>query len=195
MPIIGKMVGKVDPRGMLIVGIVGVTASLWMNAHLTNEAGFWDLTRPMFIRAISMGFMFIPLSMLALSNLPHAQRGNATGLFNLTRELGGSIGTAWMGLMVDRGVKIHGSYLREAVYASNPIVQETTGAIQGSLGAQTFQRELVAESVLELKVRLQALVLSFNDGFKRATLVFLGCLVLAAFLKRPSGSGPVADAH
>ena len=194
MPMIGKMVSKVDPRGMLVFGIAGVSLSLWMNAHLTNQAGFWDLTRPMFIRAISMGFMFIPLSMLALSDLPHAQRGNATGLFNLTRELGGSIGTAWMGLLVDRGTKIHGSYLREAIYPSNPLVQETAGALQGSLGAQTFQRELVAESVLELKVRLQALVLSFNDGFKLATFVFLGCFVLTVFLKRPRG-GPVGGAH
>ncbi len=194
MPMIGKMVGKVDPRGMLFFGITGVAVSLWMNAHLTNQAGFWDLTRPMFIRAISLGFMFIPISMLALSDLPHAQRGNATGLFNLTRELGGSIGTAWMGLLVDRGTKVHASYLREAIYPSNPLVHEISGAIQGGLGGQTFQRELVAETVLELKVRVQALVLSFNDGFTRATVVFLGCFVLAAFLKRPRG-GPVEGAH
>ena len=59
---------------------------------------------------------------------------------------------------------------------------------------RVYQRELVAETVLELKVRVQALVLSFNDGFTRATVVFLGCFVLAAFLKRPRG-GPVEGAH
>jgi DHA2 family multidrug resistance protein len=195
MPLIGRMVSRVDPRRMLVGGIVGVSVSLWMNAHLTNEAGFWDLTKPMFIRSISLGFIFIPISMLALSDLPHAQRGNATGLFNLTRELGGSIGTAWMGLLVDRGSTIHASYLREAIYPSNPLVQESIGAIQGTLGQQTFQRDLVPETVLELKVRLQALVLSFNEGFMRATMVFLGCLVLAALLKRPRGVGPVPGGH
>ncbi len=94
---IGKMVTRVDPRRMLVFGILGTSLSLWLNAHLTDQAGFWDLTRPQFVRSVSMGFIFIPISMLALSDLPNEIRGNATGLFNLTRELGGSIGTAWMG--------------------------------------------------------------------------------------------------
>jgi DHA2 family multidrug resistance protein len=196
MPMIGRMVSRVDPRRMLVFGILGTSLSLWLNAHLTDQAGFWDLTRPQFVRSVSMGFIFIPISMLALSDLPNEIRGNATGLFNLTRELGGSIGTAWMGLLVDRGSKIHASYLREAIYAQNPLVQERLAAIRGSLGQQTFTSDLVPETILELKVRVQALILSFNEGFARVTLLFLASLVLVFFLKRPKpGGGAAADAH
>ncbi len=84
MPLIGKLVTRVDPRRMLVFGILGTSLSLWLNAHLTDQAGFWDLTRPQFVRSVSMGFIFIPISMLALSDLPNQIRGNATGLFNLT---------------------------------------------------------------------------------------------------------------
>ncbi len=195
MPFIGRMVSRVDLRAMLLFGIGTVAASLWMNAHLTQEAGFWDLTRPMLVRAAGLGFMFIPVSMIALSDLPHAVRGNATGLYNLTRELGGSIGTAWMGLLVERGTVIHGSYLREAVNPWNPVVQERMAAIQGAIGSQTWTRELVPEAILALQVKLHALVLSFNDGFARATLVFLGTVVLVALLRRPRRGGSAEGAH
>jgi MFS transporter, DHA2 family, multidrug resistance protein len=195
MPMIGKFVSKVDQRGMLVFGILGTTASLWMNAHLTDQAGFWDLTRPQFVRSASMGFIFIPISMLALSDLPGDKRGNATGLFNLTRELGGSIGTAWMGLLIDRGSKIHASYLREAIYPQNTLVQERLAQIRGSVGQQTFTSDLVPEAVLELKVRLQALILSFNEGFSQATVLFLTTLFLVLLLKPPKSTAGISGAH
>jgi DHA2 family multidrug resistance protein len=162
---------------------------------LTDQAGFWDLTKPQFVRSISMGFIFIPISMVALSDLPNAIRGNATGLFNLTRELGGSIGTARMGLLVDRGSKIHASYLREAINPENPLVQQSLGAIRASIAQRTFTSELVPESMLEFKVRIQALILSFNDGFLRIALLFLCSIALVFLLKRPQPGGAAADAH
>ncbi|HEY3360031.1 MAG TPA: DHA2 family efflux MFS transporter permease subunit [Polyangia bacterium] len=192
LPLVGRIVGKVDTRLLLTTGILGVALSLWMNAHLTDQAGFWNLTHPMLIRAAGMSLIFIPVSILALSDLPHQQRGNATGLFNLTRELGGSLGTAWMGFLVERGTVIHGSYLREAITPQSPVVQEQLAAIRATLGAQTWTQELVPETVLALKVRLQALILSFNQGFAQATLVFLAALVLVALLKRPRGAAPAA---
>ncbi len=196
LPMVGKVVGKFDARLFLVVGIIGVATSLWLNAHLTNQAGFWDLTQPMLLRAISMSFIFIPVSILALSDLPFQQRGNATGLFNLTRELGGSLGTAWMGFLVERGTTIRASYLRESITPQNPLVQEQLAAIQATLGQQTWTAQLVPETVLALKVRIQALILSFNHGFAQATGLFLIALLLVGVIRRPkSGSAPAAGAH
>ncbi len=195
MPLVGRITGKVDGRALLVVGIAGVAASLWLNSHLTAEAGFGDLVTSMFVRAASLAFLFIPISVLALSDIPADKRGNATGLFNLTRELGGSIGTAWMGLVVDRGTRIHGVYLSESVTPQSPIVQEQMGAIQGAIGSQAVSRELVPETILALKVKTEALVLSFQDGFVLATFVFLGALVLVALLRKPKASADVAGAH
>ena len=142
MPLVGRFGSKIDQRVLLFFGVVGVATSLWMNAHLTEQAGFGDLVQSMFVRSVSLAFVFIPISVIALSDIDPAKRGNATGLFNLTRELGGSIGTAWMGLLVDRGAKIHGTYLSEAVNPQNPLVQEQYNAIRGSLATQTASPEL-----------------------------------------------------
>jgi MFS transporter, DHA2 family, multidrug resistance protein len=161
-----------------------------MNAHLTAAAGSADLVRSMTVRAASLAFVFIPISVVALSDVPAAQRGNATGLFNLTRELGGSIGTAWMGLLVDRGTKIHGSYLAEHVSVYEPVAREQYLALQA-----TFGQPLVPETLLALRVRTQALVLAFQDGFYSATLVFLFSLALVALLRRPKPGAAPAGAH
>lgn len=197
MPLVGRFGGKVDQRLLLALGIVGVATSLWMNAHLTDRSGFGDLVQSMFVRSISLAFVFIPISVIALSDVSPERRGNATGLFNLTRELGGSIGTAWMGLLVDRGAKINGAYLSESVTPYSPIAQEQYRAIQGTLGAQTpAGPALVPETVLALKVKVQALTLAFQDGFIEATLVFVAALVLVAFLKKPSpAAGAAPGAH
>jgi len=77
---------------------------------------------------------------LALSDISPSQRGNATGLFNLTRELGGSLGTALMGMQVSDDIKRFGSYLSENVTATNPIVQDQLRQFGASVGSQTFQQ-------------------------------------------------------
>jgi MFS transporter, DHA2 family, multidrug resistance protein len=195
MPLVGRFGGKVDQRFLLVVGVLGIAASLWMNAHFTERTSFGELVASMTVRSVSLAFVFIPVSVIALSDVDPMKRGNATGLFNLTRELGGSVGTAWMGLLLDQGAKVHGAYLRESVTPYNPLVQEQHAAIGGALATQTQSPELVAETVLAMKVRVQALVLSFQEGFLKATAVFLLCLVLVALLKKAKAAGPIAGAH
>jgi len=196
MPIVGRFGGRFDQRMLLGLGIAGVTVSLWMNAHLTQQSGFGDLVASMFVRSVSLAFLFIPISMIALSDTPAERRGNATGLFNLTRELGGSIGTAWMGLLLDRGTHTSTVYLSESITAMNPIAQEQYGALRGGLGSQTYTSEGVGETALFMKVKLQALLLAFQSGFVHATIAFLGCVVLVLLLKRPqANAGGAPGAH
>src|SRR6185436_5426274 len=115
MPMMGRLAPKVDGRALLLIGVGSVSASQVVASHLTAQAGFWDMVKPNMIRSFGLGFIFIPVSMLALSGLGPAQRGNATGLFNLTRELGGSLGTALMGMLVSNDIKRVSSYLGENV--------------------------------------------------------------------------------
>ena len=99
-PVVGKLVTRIDPRLLLVVSIAGIFTSLWLNAHLTAEVSLGQVAFPLFVRAIGTGFGFVPLTMLGVASLPPAQRPGGTALFNLTRELGASIGTAWMSTML-----------------------------------------------------------------------------------------------
>jgi DHA2 family multidrug resistance protein len=195
MPIIGRTVAKVDARAYLMIGVLGVGASLWLNGYLTQVAGFGDLVMPMFVRSATLGFAFIPVTVLALSDLPDAQRGNAAGLFNLTRELGGSIGTAWLGLVIDGHTKIHRSYLSEFVNATNPLLQERSAAIAMTVGHETWTPVLTPEAALDRTVTLQALVLAFGDAFKLTAAVFAVAVVLVLLLKKPKPGVEAVGAH
>jgi DHA2 family multidrug resistance protein len=136
-----------------------------------------------------MAFIFIPLSVLTLSDLGERQRGNATGLFNLTRELGGSIGTAWMGMLIDDSTKIHAAELSEHVSAYSPSTQERLAALKGGLGIAA------PEAFLQMKLKVQAMVMSFTDGFGKASVVFAIGLLLVLFLKRPQPGARIEGAH
>jgi DHA2 family multidrug resistance protein len=195
MPLMGRLAPRVDGRFLLAIGVSVVALSQVVASHLTQAAGFWDMVRPNLIRSFGLGFIFIPVSVIALSGLSPAKRGNATGLFNLTRELGGSLGTALMGMLVTNDIKRFGSYLGENLYASNPLVQERVASLASSLGAQTAQRDLVAESVLRLRLTTQAMVLSFENGFRWTALAMSLGLLLVLLLKRPSPGVVVEGAH
>jgi DHA2 family multidrug resistance protein len=195
MPLIGRFGPKVDGRILLAIGVSIVAASQFLASDLTAAAGFWDAVAPNWLRSLGLGFVFIPVSVLALSGLGPEQRGNATGLFNLTRELGGSFGTALMGMLVSDGFVVHGSHLAESVTPYNPLVQEQLRMLAGSVGAQTYQSQLVGESLLAARVHTQAMVLSFENGFRWVAVAMALGLVLVLFLERPKPGVAVAGAH
>jgi DHA2 family multidrug resistance protein len=196
MPLMGRLAPRVDARYLLMIGVVIVASSQYVASHLTQSAGFWDMVKPNMIRSLGLGFIFIPVSVIALSGITPSQRGNATGLFNLTRELGGSLGTALMGMLVSDDMKRFGSYLSERVDPYNPLVQEQLRQTANTLGSQTFQRDLVAEAMLKLKVANQAMVLSFENGFRWTAFAMGLGVLLVLILKRPKpGVAAAADAH
>ncbi|HEX2870814.1 MAG TPA: DHA2 family efflux MFS transporter permease subunit [Polyangiaceae bacterium] len=195
MPLMGRLAPRMDGRILLGIGVTVVALSQVVASHLTQQAGFWDMVKPNMIRSFGLGFIFIPVSVMALSGLAASQRGNATGLFNLTRELGGSLGTALMGMLVTNDMKRFGSYLGENLYPSNPLLQERMAALSGSLGSHTVQRELVAESVLKLQTTTQAMVQSFENGFRWTAFAMSLGLVLVVLLKRPESAVAVEGAH
>jgi DHA2 family multidrug resistance protein len=195
MILIGRFGARVDPRLLVAFGVVGLTGSLWLNSGLGPQADTGAMVAPIFVRACSLGFVFVPLSVIALSDLRPEQRGNAAGLFNLTRELGGSIGTAWMSTLLDRSVHAHTQVLSEHVDPYSPIAVEQLRTAQAGLG-RVYDAQGGAFGTLNLRVAQQALVRAFRDDFVLIALVFMLSLALVFLLKRPSSSAAApAGAH
>jgi DHA2 family multidrug resistance protein len=187
MPLIGKMANKVDPRYMLFFGVAMATWSQWICANLTADADFYHLVWPNLIRSLGLGFVFIPVSIAALSDLPPEQRGNATGLFNLTRELGGSLGTAWMGKVVADGIAVHSTEIGQHVSIFDPATIDSW--------TQIARSGLDPAMILGVRVSRESMVLSFNDGF-RLTMMAVGLgLVMVLILKKAASAAAPAGAH
>ncbi|RKH62696.1 DHA2 family efflux MFS transporter permease subunit [Corallococcus llansteffanensis] len=196
-PLAGRLVTRVDPRLLLVVANVGIFTSLWLNAHLTAQADLSTLVTPLFIRAVGTGFGFVPLTFLAVTALPASQRPAGTALFSLTRELGASIGTAWMSTILDR--ESHRAYaaITQHVDAYDPWVQEQLAMLRAGPGSRLFAPDSAALAVLQHRISEQALVKAFNSGFLMLALTFLAASVLIVFMKKPgpSPAGPVGPAH
>ncbi len=195
MPLIGRFAGRFDGRMLVGIGVIGSVVALWMNGHLQSDAGFWDLTKPQMVRTGTMGLIFVPLSVITLSRLPAMQRGNAAGLFNLTRELGGSIGTAAMGLLLDRRAALHSAHLTDRLDAFNPMMTAQLRQLGALFVGHGVDTRTGALAVVASRVNTQSLVQSFNDGFLLAAAMFAVGMVFVFVIRKPVNAAPVAGAH
>jgi DHA2 family multidrug resistance protein len=195
MPFVGKLTGKVDGRPMLAVGIMLTSTSLWMTTQFTQRVGFWDLAHARMVMGAGLSLIFVPLSVLALSDLPAERRGSATGLFNLTRELGGSIGTAWMAMKIADGTKIAGTHLASKVSLTDPTTMEQLGSLQYGPGNSTYEPVRAAQQILWYRIELQALVKTFDQAFTFAAIAFASTVVLVFLLKKPRPGVAPGGAH
>src|SRR5215471_1518887 len=102
MPLTGLMTGRFDARKLLAIGLViGGGTLLWL-AGLNLQAGYWDVFWPQLIQGVGMSLLFVPLTTVSMDPIPRERMGNATSLFNLMRNIGGSIGIAITGTMLAR---------------------------------------------------------------------------------------------
>src|SRR5262245_21570805 len=196
MPLVGRLVGKVDNRGLIGFGILWIIASLWLNGHLTQLADTNALTLPIFVRSLGLGFCFVPLSVVALSGLKPSERGSAAGLFNLTRELGGSIGTAWMSTMITNSAHQFRTDLARYADPYNPLFQEQLRMAQGAV-ARLPDPIQSGYALMASRLDLQALVRAFNTGFLTLAAAFAVSLFLVFLLRKPKGNAAeiAAGAH
>jgi DHA2 family multidrug resistance protein len=193
MPLVGRLIGKVDTRLLIAFGTVGLVASLWLNGHLTQLADTHALTMPLFVRSLALGFAFVPLSVVALSGLSPRQRGSAAGLFNLTRELGGSIGTAWMSTMLTNNAHQFRTDLARYADPYNPLFQEQLRQAQGAV-ARLPDPIQSGYALMASRLDAQALIRAFNTGFLVLAGVFALSFVLVFFLQKPKGNPAEAAA-
>lgn len=190
-PLAGRLVSRMDPRLLLVIANTGIFTSLWLNAHLTADADLHAIVKPLFVRAVGTGFGFVPLTMLAVSALPPSQRPGGTALFNLTRELGASIGTAWMSTMLDRDTHRAFTYLTSHVAAYGQAVTEQLAAMQHGPGARVYDAPMGALALLQQRIGQQALLRAFNSNFLMLALAFAGASWLILFMRRPARAGAV----
>ena len=102
MPLTGLMTGKFDPRKLLSVGLVVGGGTLIFLGTLNLSAGYWDIFWPQLIQGAGMALLFVPLTTVTMDSIPRERMGNATSLFNLMRNIGGSVGIATTGTLLSR---------------------------------------------------------------------------------------------
>lgn len=192
-PLTGRLVTRVDPRWMLLLSNLAISTSLWMNGHLTASADTATIVTPVLVRGIGIGLGFVPLTLLAVASLPEAARPGGTALFSLTRELGASIGTAWMSTMLERGARKASEAIGTHVHTGSPALVEAQ-SVRSAL-AGTADPESAALLVLQKRIGAQALLRAFNDDFRVLAVAFASATMLILLMRRPRGAVDTRSAH
>ena len=111
MPIVGQLTNRYDPRKLIFVGIVVGGWTMFSLSHLNLNAGYWDIFWPQIIQGGAMAFLFIPLMAASMSGIAKEKMGNATSIYNLMRNIGGSFGIATMTTFLARRSQVHQNQL------------------------------------------------------------------------------------
>lgn len=198
MPAVGLITAKVDARKLLGLGIgLGGGTLIWL-AHLNLQAGYWDIFWPQFCQGIALALIFVPLTTVTMSPIPRQEMGNATSLFNLMRNLGGSMGIATAATMLARWQQSITNQLGEHVSMYDPEAVARLNGLKNAFiagGADPVTATERAHAALFGIVQRQAYMLSFVDIFRWLGVIFLLMLPLIFLLKRPSGSSGNIAAH
>jgi DHA2 family multidrug resistance protein len=186
-PIVGRMMLKVDLRYMIAAGLIIFGLGSWQMTWITRDYDFYELLLPQILRGIGMMFAMIPTNNIALGTLAPERVKNASGLFNLMRNLGGAVGLAVINQVLNDRTDLHISRLQERVTWGNATATETlnmfTQRLQGMGDAA-----MMAMKQLSQIVHRQAVVMGYGDAFFMLTLFYFGLSLLVLLLKKPTAA-------
>ena len=195
-PIVGKLSAKVDLRAMIATGFAGFALGTWMVVDLTKDWDFHELLIPQILRGFCMMMCMVPINNLALGTLPPQRLKNASGLYNLTRNLGGAIGLALINTLLNDRTDLHILRLREAISWGHQRAEEVMADLTMLLSDDAGQGALMATKRLAMMVRREAMVMGMADVFLALTLIFIGLIALVPMMRAPPRSQKApSEAH
>jgi DHA2 family multidrug resistance protein len=187
MFLVGRLIGKVDTRWLLTVGL-GLTAwAMYVMTSWTPEVSQWTIVSVGFVQGAGLGFLFVPLTTVAFSTLPAEMRGEGTGLYNLSRNIGSSVGISVVTALITENTQInhaniaayltpfnHGFAAPAVMHALNPLTAAGRAALDGLIS-------------------LQAVIISYTDDFKLLMILSLAVMPLVLLLRK--AAAPAAVDH
>jgi len=186
MPLAGKLVTKVPGRYLVAGGFLCYGASAFVMTRLTLDLTPWILFWPLFFSGVAIAFTFVPLNTLGLGALDPQQMGNGSGIFNLMRNVGGSVGISMVTTLAARFAQVHQTYLVSHLTPYDPAYQSTLHAMAKTFSAQsdvvTGQQQALGG--MYQSVLLQANTLAYLDNFSAFGLLCVVCFVAGLLLKK-----------
>jgi DHA2 family multidrug resistance protein len=195
LPLVGFLLSRYSPRWLLIFGLLVLSFSLF---HMTNfdlQLDFRSAAIARMIQAVGMAFLFVPINTAAYAFLPREKNNAASGLMNLARNIGGSVGISLVTTMLDRRTQVHSNDLMSHVSASNPalrsMIQGATQAMQAH-GADAAHATQQAYALVQATVQRQATMLSYLDCFRFLGFAILAMVPMVFLMKKSKPGGGIA---
>jgi len=197
LPLVGFLLSRYAPRWLLVFGLAVLAASLFHMTSFDLEIDFRSVVIARFLQAVGMAFLFVPINTAAYAFLPREKNNAASGLMNLARNMGGSVGISVATTMLDRRSQVHLTNLSRNLTLSNPAFEAALHGAAGTMqahGASAVGATQEAYALIQATVQRQATMLSYIDCFW-----FLGFAILfmipAVFLMKKSKPGGGMAVH
>jgi MFS transporter, DHA2 family, multidrug resistance protein len=195
MPLIGLVSSRIDNRYMLALGFAIFGAcGLWF-ARVDLDISQWSFLWPVIISGFGASMVFVPLASTSMADLPNEQIGNAAGLFNLMRNIGGSIGISIVNTVVARHEQVHRVEMSGHINAANTTFQQLlngTTAVTTNRGGSPLQAYAIINGILAQQARLRAYV----DDFQYIAAVCFLCVPIVFLLRKAiARKGAISAAH
>jgi DHA2 family multidrug resistance protein len=195
MIVVGRLVGKIDSRLLMTFGFFVLATSMYLLAGVNLEIASSNIVWPSLINGFAMGFIFVPLTTVAMGTLKREQMGNAAGIYSLMRNIGGGLGISAVTTLLARGAQQHQAVMVSHLTPYDSAFQQRMQQLQDVFGSTAAGVQKAYLSLYGTLIR-QATLLAFVDNFRLLTFVCLACIPLVFLLKRVgSGGGGSAALH
>jgi DHA2 family multidrug resistance protein len=195
IPFLPKVMQRIDVRLMVAVGVTLFSVSAFMNSKMTYQTGYDQLIWSQLVRAMGQPLIMVPLTSIATAGLSPKDAGSASGLFNMMRNMGGSMGIAALGTLLTNREQFHSNRLGESVSLYNPATQERINQMTQyfvSRGSDLSTAQDQAIKAIDNIVRREAFVNAFNDCFYFIGIALLLSGIAILFLKKVKVTGGAA---
>jgi DHA2 family multidrug resistance protein len=195
LPLVGFLLSRYSPRWLLFFGLVVLSGSLFHMAGFDLDMDFRSVATARVFQAAGMAFLFVPINTAAYAFLPRDKNNAASGLMNLGRNIGGSVGISLVTTLLDRRTQVHLNYLSRNLSASNPAFQSMLkGATQAmrAHGASASFATQQAYALIENTVQRQATMLAYIDDFRLLAIAILLMVPLVFLMKKGRPGGGIA---
>jgi DHA2 family multidrug resistance protein len=198
MPILPRLLGRVDFRILVISGLVCFVGSCMLDIHLTAQSVGHDFFWSQLVRGAGQMLAMMPLNQASMAAVSREDSGDAAGIYNMARNLGGSIGLAIIGTVIDRRNTFHVASIRESLTANSVLGQERIAANAAGWFARTGDMaysHMRALGQLAGQIQQQAMVMTFSEVFYLLGIALLCCVPLALLLRTPRYHAPAGGGH
>jgi DHA2 family multidrug resistance protein len=196
MAVVGRNAMRLDARYTVVVGAFLFFWSMLKMSHLTSASGQSELFWPLILRGVALGLIFVPLTNATMADLKVKDLAQGTGMFNLMRQLGGSLGIAVMATLLAHFMSVEKAMLTEHVGVSDPetlnrLSMLTRGLISRGVNPMTAQQQALA--ILDRQITVQSSMLAFSKIYLYSGLVLVCALPLLLLFRSGRARGSVGQ--
>jgi DHA2 family multidrug resistance protein len=195
MPLVGYLLGRTDPRRLLLFGLPMLSFALFRMTRFDTAIDFHTVAMARVFQAIGLAFLFVPINTAAYSFIPKGKNNAASGLINLSRNIGGSVGISFVTTMLARRAQVHQSNLVAHTNAGNGTLETMLNSATHLLisrGSSAHEAARQAYGLVAARIDQQATMLAYIDNFWMLSVAVLAMIPFVFLMKKARPGGPIA---